>query len=765
MAATRTLDPDVERRALALFERLSEHPGHARFRERLLRRESAAVRGRVEALEARSGFSSSALPTTFPDWMAGPIAEPPAAVGPFRLVERVGSGGMGDVWRAERADGLYEQKVAIKLIHPRLLARAGAAFDEERRFLARLEHPNIARLIDGGVAEGIPWLATEFVAGQPIDAAARGRPLRERIGLFVKAADAAQYVHSQRIAHGDIKPANILVAGDARVKLVDFGIGSAIGAEAATPGAMTRAFASPERLAGEGPSIADDVFALGRTLALVVTGEADPDIAAIVARATDPDPATRYGSAAALIADLDRWREQLPVSARAPTTRYVAGRFVARHRTGVLLASMAALALLTATIVSTINYVRAERERAEATARFADARGTARYLLFDLMDRLEQLPHSLTLRADVARVAQHYLDRLAHAQDADDDVRLEAATGLWRLAQHQSRPGRPNLRQPEAARANLESAARIARSIGGDRAIALLAAVYLDEVLVAITLDGNAEAATASLRRAQAIEAVAVRQNPALRYDYAYAIASLASWQGNYPAALAAANAGLALPPASDAKATLLYRAALTDLAAESYYYLKRLAEAETLYRRAMALSEAAHKRWPGDNYLLSRLARARWSLGSTLTTEQRFREASVVLAQGAAEAQRVLAFDPDDQEAVRGLRIVNNAYAQALAYAGDADASLAILRLQVARDRAGWSAHPRDPSRLRDYAMSVTMFGEALGAVGRKAESCATDGEAADLFRRLKAIGSLTNLDIGSNIVELERRRARNCG
>ncbi|WP_425228356.1 protein kinase domain-containing protein [Sphingomonas sp.] len=233
--------PEVERRALALFERLSGREDNVRLRARLLRYATAPVRARLAALEASAGRAARVLPTLLSDGdhpgdEAAP--PPPARIGAFRLTDHIGRGGMGDVWAGERDDGLYEQKVAMKLIQRRALHRAAAAFDDERRFLARLEHPNIARLIDGGVtADGLPWLMMEYVDGRPIDEAAAGLTDAQRVAVVVKAIDAVQYAHSRMVAHADLKPSNILVDRQGAVKLLDFGIAALIGGDArSTPG-------------------------------------------------------------------------------------------------------------------------------------------------------------------------------------------------------------------------------------------------------------------------------------------------------------------------------------------------------------------------------------------------------------------------------------------------------------------------------------------------------------------------------------------------
>ncbi len=809
--------PEIERRALALLERLVGWPANARLRRRLLRNETAEVIARVCELEARLDGAGRRMPTQLPGDRTAldDDAPPPARVGPFRLLERIGQGGMGTVWHAVRDDGLYEQQVAVKFIHPRLTGRAGNAFAAERRILARLEHPGIARLIDGGVAEGTtgnadaagasarasparPYLVMEYVDGRPIDEALQDAPLEARIATFLRAADAVQFAHGRLVAHADLKPSNILVDAHGQVKLLDFGIAHLLGdtpsaADDATPvpaQPMTPAFASPERAAGASPSIADDVFALGRTLEHLLTlprggtpratrRQPEPDdrpgaqaiedaeLAAIVAMAGAAREDARYPSVAALISDLVAWQQKRPVVAMHGSAAYHARRFVARHRIGVA-ATVFAFALLAATsIVALGNYLQAEQARAEATARYQDARGTARYLLFDLLDRLQQQPRALALRADVARVAQHYLDRLARAEHADDSVALEAAAGLWRLAEHQARQGRPNLRQPDAARRNLARAERMAAAIDAPAARRLRALVQVDQAMLASDVDNDVAAAERFLAGARATIATldaAGSTDADLQRRLHIAEATLHGWQGRFPAMARAAATALRLPPHPDPSTAVRYRATLVGMLGEAAFYNGELDTAEREYRVQMALLAAARRRWPDDNALLSQLSRARWNLGSTLSERRRFAEAAPILAQGVVEARAALAFDPADEDAVRQLRVISTAFAQSLGLLRRTDEALAILLPIEAMDRQRARAHPAEALRQRDHAVSLTMLGEVLNAGGRTAAGCTADAEARDVYTRLRRASRLTPLELDHNIQLLEARMARAC-
>ena len=257
---------------------------------------------------------------------ADPLAGGDARIGPYRVLRRLGTGGMGTVYLAERADAQFRQQVALKVVNRHLVNdEIVRRFRTERQILADLDHPNIAHLLDGGTtADGLPYLVMEYVVGERIDAYcnARALALRERLALFLAVCDAVQYAHRNLVIHRDIKPSNILVTPDGAPKLLDFGIAKLMGTGAERGAALTRAderlmtpeHASPEQVRGEPVTTGSDVYALGILLYHLLTGERPytPDDGSVAAleRAiceTAPDKpstvvmraATRAGNAAA----------------------------------------------------------------------------------------------------------------------------------------------------------------------------------------------------------------------------------------------------------------------------------------------------------------------------------------------------------------------------------------------------------------------------------------------------------------------------------
>lgn len=352
-----------------------------------------------------------------------------ARLGPYTVGRRVGRGGMASVYEGQRGDGAFMQRVAVKIMDLRLSDPALVVqFKAERQILARLEHPSVTRLLDGGVtALGEPYLVMEFVDGQSIDRFCDARRLTvpARLALFAEVCDAVASAHRALVLHRDLKPSNILVTDDGRVKVVDFGTATLLQPDrlATTSTApLTPAYASPEQLTGKPVGTASDQYSLGVVLFELLTG-APPfggqssllaameraltgtttsapaavvsaaaaaarqtslarlrrvlstDLGTIVRKALAPEPELRYASVQHLADDLGRWLDGLPIAGRPASFAYRTSRFLRRHWVASSVAAGLALALAGATAVSVhqARLARAEAVRAQTESQRAQA--------------------------------------------------------------------------------------------------------------------------------------------------------------------------------------------------------------------------------------------------------------------------------------------------------------------------------------------------------------------------------------------------------
>jgi serine/threonine-protein kinase len=372
----------------------------------------------TRVLAADPAFSTAALLRPAGLGAGGEAFASEVCVGPYRLIARLGEGGMGEVWRATRIDAGPQREVALKLPYPELLSGPyRQRFDRERDVLAALSHPHIAQLYDAGSsADGHPYLALELVEGQHINAACRDAraTLERRIDLVLQVLDGLAYAHQRLIVHRDIKPSNVLVTPQGQAKLLDFGIAKLLGGDANADAALTQklarlatpAYAAPEQITGAAITVATDLFSVGVLLFELCTGQrpfdrvpvapdaapaalassrADAaaaglgdarglarrlrgDLDGIIAQAIAWRPAARYSSAEAFAADLRRWQGGLPVRARRIGWAGRAAKFVRRNQLGVGLGGVLVLAVAGGTAGIAWQAQRAEAEAARATA-------------------------------------------------------------------------------------------------------------------------------------------------------------------------------------------------------------------------------------------------------------------------------------------------------------------------------------------------------------------------------------------------------------
>jgi non-specific serine/threonine protein kinase/serine/threonine-protein kinase len=497
-------------------------------------------------------------------------------LGAFRLDRLLGRGGMGVVYLGERVTGGFRQKVAVKLIgwHMRS-APAVEQFLLERETLARLEHRNIARLLDGGVTgEGFPYVVMEYIEGRRLDEACDdpATSIEQTIRWMLQLCHAVTYAHRNLVLHRDLKPGNVMVTADGVVKLLDFGTLKRIGSEGETDSAMTRAgmrpitmrYASPEHIEGSNVSTASDVYSLGMILYRIIAGklpaelneltigryldrlrqspykppsevraktrfttkaatmrprlasERVRDLDSIVDKAIRFEPEFRYPTAEALAEDLMGVLEDRPISARTGNFSYRAGKFWRRNRWPVLAGAALLIVLVTGTGVMLWQGHKARTEEQRAQRGIEDERKLAHMLLFDYVEQLNTIPGSIDAQRKAVADALQYLDGLSRIAP-DEKLELDIIRGYTDMGNLLGNPYNQNLGNvPEAIKALEKGQAMAQRRLGRDpRDLSSLNALAaIDRVLGGLYLgNGDPRHAEQILQEAAAASA-AMDRNP-----------------------------------------------------------------------------------------------------------------------------------------------------------------------------------------------------------------------------------------------------------
>lgn len=653
-----------------LFEAVCELPP-AQWRPTLerLSEDPALVDEAMAMLEAQTaGFERALQPLR--DWIGG-LQEAELSVGdelgPWRLTGRIASGGMGAVFVGERADGLFRQRVAIKLLRGRsaapMLEQRLAA---ERQILAELQHPGIARLYDGGTTPaGAPYLVMEYVEGEPLDAwcEAHSPGLRERLALFLRICDAVQAAHRRLVVHCDLKPGNVLVRADGEPVLLDFGI-ARLPDEATDEGGgfCTPAYASPELLRGGAPvGTSSDVFSLGALLGELLSRRRmqrpsrDPDapvplpsawaddscpwkrrlrgdLDAIVARACAIDPQRRYASVDGLARDIEDWLSHRPVSARSGGWWYRPVRWLRRHWRGTALAAGTCCLLL-----AFAWRLAGERERAREEASIAHEVSEFLVRAFASASDVPAAPGQ-----DVT--ARQVLDRAAARVAADASVapamraRLQRVLGQAYL----------ELGVPLPAEELLAEAAEGYLQPGIDRP--LEAANVLSSLALLVGNQRRADEAVAVARRVVDLR-TRHRADAAAIADGRLMLGLALMRKADYADSRVELETALAILTALHGEASLQVSPVLHNLGL-LYREMGLLAESEASLRRALSIRERAD---PGSVGVQSSLQ----LLAVTLGSQCRYREAEAALARSEALAMALFGVESNRTARVRVRRVL----------------------------------------------------------------------------------------------------------
>ncbi len=664
-------------------------------------------------------------------------------IGAYELVRELGRGGMGTVWLARRADAQFEKLVAIKLLKrgtdtEEVLRR----FEAERRILARLDHPNIAHLLDAGMTEQhLPYFVMEYVEGARLTdyAWANNLSLGERLRLFLKICAAVQFAHQNLVVHRDLKPGNILVTAECEPKLLDFGVARLLGPgddawqmtiagqERFTPG-----YASPEQVRGDPITTVSDVYSLGAILYELLTGrpphqvagktasptqiarivcEEEPprasavaqdleirpklrgDLDNILVRALAKSPERRYRGAGNFGDDLRRYLENKPVHARPDTVTYRAGKFLLRHRRGALAAGLLLLSLIGGALATLREAHIANRERARAVQRAVQVRTVANSFVADFYNLIADLPGSLPARQLMLARAVDYLDSLA--RDEAGDLALERELAL---------------------------------------AYSKIGSVTFD-VAQAIALQEKARALNEALVRAAPHESTYQRQLSS-SYDQLSDLMKIAGHSGS---AIDYARRSLALmteiaqrePSAENEAAVGVCEQSVAIVLADAGEFASALEQSRSALARLDKFPRGNRQTERQRKAALLQAADDERELGQLEPARQDAQEAFEIARASFEE-------EPTNSSVQRDMWAAHFHLAQCLDALGDHAAAHENYRNAIAFLEGLAAADPKDAGHQRWLAVTYSAMGETLAALGQMSQARAFEDRALTLSERL---------------------------
>jgi non-specific serine/threonine protein kinase/serine/threonine-protein kinase len=680
--------------------------------------------------------------------------------GNYKIIREIGRGGMGAVFLAERADGEFEQKVALKIIQQSLsTGELEKHFRRERQILASLNHPNIAKLLDGGVsASGELFLAMEYIEGELLLDYVENRNLEinERLNLFLKICRAVSYAHQNLIVHRDIKPSNILVGATGEPKLLDFGLARVLSENFAADAAQTQtvfraftpSYASPEQICGRNVSTVSDVYSLGVVFYELLTGgkpfhfegksieeimktstENEPsfpsrsvssenpqwakrvsqlkgDLDTITLTALRKEPDRRYKSVEAFADDIERHLKGLPIMARPNTVSYRAAKFFQRNKIVV-----AATAFIIASLVSGLGIAlwqagvaRAERDRAEK--RFNDVRKLSNALINDIAPKIERLEGSTEAREILVKSGLEYLDSLAGESADDLTLQAELAAAYEKIGVLQGDSRKPSLSDFRGAIASLEKAQLIRRRLlevnPNDAENLRLLAENLRLLSIRRMYQNDVEGGMRSGKEAVSIYEKLVTENPR------------------------------SLP-----LQTALLETQIEDAA--GYVDLSRFAEAIPLLQKAANKIEELRQASPGDAEIERILAKCLTYLGYSLSWESRQPEAEAEMKRAVEITESLAERFPNDTNFRQDLWKIYQA--AAVIYEGIDDGrafelcekARKIVEATIAIDHGNVQAH-------HNLAMTFSRLGISASNLGKPDEGLAYLERASVILSELQA-------------------------
>jgi tetratricopeptide (TPR) repeat protein len=661
-------------------------------------------------------------------------------IGAWRIVGVLGTGGMGDVFRAVRDDDQYRAEVAIKLMRADVRSTATEQrFKNERQILAGLDHRNIARLLDGGTTDsGTPYVVMELVTGEPVDRFCESRELnvRDRVQLFLQVCAAVSYAHQHLVVHRDLKPNNILVTADGSAKLLDFGIAKLLEADADTAVAeanetvtslrvMTLEYASPEQVAGGTVTTVSDVYSLGVVLYRLLTGKSpysprtndaqriaeilsdatptrpsavqrkiDRDLDNVLLMALRKEPSRRYGSVEQFANDLRNYLSGMPVQARGNALRYRARKFLWRRKVEIAAGALVACSLLGGLAFSMRETRIAEQQRKLAQKHFDSVRKLANTLLFDLHGEMEKVPGSTKTREMLVKTSLEYLDSLYKEAGTDRSLQQELGVAYKKVGDIQGKQAGSNIGDFQAA---LRSYAR---------------AIGLLEPLVTADPKNRSAAMTLASTYIQQASVMLVAGKP--------------------PEALTSVEKGVALTEAlKNSFATDSDRYVQLGAAwwaqADILAHLGRTPEMIASLDRLIANSEEFMRLHPNDEQAIKLLSKA-YNNAAThtdtrLTEPQQSERIHALLKKSMMASERLVALAPNNVAHRADLAITQHNLARHLSAHGDAATALPLFEVSARVFRA----QAEDPNDAQAHYLSALVdsaFAGALFESGRVEEA-----------------------------------------
>jgi len=761
--------PPDERTAWACAASSSDGEVHRELLS-LLENDRAAAGGFVE------GHVKSAVVSMFD---TSSVAQ--RRVGPYRLLRELGSGGMGTVYLAERDDEQYHIKVAIKLVRPGMDTQVILhRFRRERQILAQLQHPHIARLLDGGTTEdGRPYIVMEYIDGVPITEYAKARVLgiAERLRLFLDVCSAVEYAHQHFVVHRDLKPGNILISAAGTAKLLDFGICKLLLVDRSesetalhTLRMLTPEYASPEQIRGDPITIASDIYSLAAVLYELLTGykphriekltpqeveraicdhdvirpslvpdkalarRLKGDLENILMRALHKDPLRRYASVEQFSDDIRRYLSHEPVKARPDTIAYRVRKFARRRRNSLAAGGLVAACLIAGLVVSL-------REAGIAKANLLEARRLANVFVFDVHDAVRDLPGSTRARQLIVETGLKYLDGLARNSRRDWDLKTELATAYQRIGDVQGNVMGANLGNTQAGLESYSKAMALLDSVldhgPANRPAQLARVTVLRRIGTVYLYTQESGRGIASFREAQKIGEDLMARDPADaraagELAQVYSATGDALWVGGaFAASIEEHVKAVALlqkfsaATSNDGALKQTLAAAYSAIGMDEAR-LGRLEEGLGRYRQALSLLEDLTRRDPANASYQRTLMSTYSHLGDVLGNPK---WRSLGDAEGALDAyRRMLAVarrlhetDPANQQATSDYAIALTRVA-AVMPASERSERLAMLQDSLALLREIEQVNPQNALNRWDLTHGYWLLGDALIASDRAA-------------------------------------------